>query len=401
MSNFVTSFVVGKSGGGANVGASLETIKKGDILVVDYQSGAVLTGVNNTVDTSPVIALAHCIEDGVPIISGPIYGQKLIGGSREAYSAPVLTKKAIGYSSTATTEALPALSKEEVFNVGIVLKTDLRLHANKQDRIDMSVVSRGGYDLARKIVNQMAAPSDINPKIPGNQLIEAFVTTDGTATVIGTDATATVTKGLKGVTFSDVHGLTAGAYVYFPNGGVYLVADVPSTKVITLDAAYAGESEVYAKDTVKEQKNAAGFGVQFNANEIKRTNPVDQYGQLDFEIGLSDNFNTTVSIVATYSPGVGTGWQVRDKEVATLGWAGYTDRRDTMRAEYPFQSDLNKNYLTVNISSLAPVRGDFYKTEDAPQATFIAFDNAAATQSTAVLAILTPWAASGGVDISA
>lgn len=400
MRNFVTSFVPGKSGGGANVGTSLETIKKGDILIVDYMSGSVLTGANNTITTSPVIAIAYCIEDGTPIISGPIYGNKLVGGGKAAYVAPVYTKKAIGYSSTAVSAAFPTVAAEEVFSVGIVLKTDLRLHPNKQDRIDMSVVSLGGYDLARKLVNEMEAPSDINPIIAGTSLIKAQVTSDGTPTDIGTAATATVTKGLTEVTFSAVHGLTGGEFIYFPNVGVYKVSNVDSTKIITLDAPYAGVSEVYAADTVQEMDGAIAFGVQFNANQIKRTNPVDQYSQLDFEIGLSENFDTVVSTVAAYKPGIGTGWQVRDKEVSCMGWTGYTDRRDTMRAEYPFQSDIAKTYLTVEVSSLAPVRGDFDQTAEGPQATFIAFDNAAATQSAAVLAILAPWTLSGGVSLA-
>lgn len=93
MYNSVRSFVGGKAGGGANVGTSLETIKKGDILIVDYNSGSVLTGTGNTISTSPVIVLVSCIEDGKPIISGPIYGHNQLTGGKSAYVASALTKK--------------------------------------------------------------------------------------------------------------------------------------------------------------------------------------------------------------------------------------------------------------------------------------------------------------------
>ena len=83
-----------------------------------------------------------------------------------------------------------------------------------------------------------------------------------------------------------------------------------------------------------------------------------------------------------------------------MGWNGYTDRRDVMRAEYPFQTELAKNYLTVELSSIAPVQGDLQQTLEGPQSVFIAFDNAASTQSTAVLAILAPWSLSGGVSLA-
>lgn len=400
MRNFVTSFVVGKAGGGANVGTSLETIKKGDVLIVDYNSGAVLTGANNTVDTNPVIVIAHAIEDGKPLVSGPIYGKKLVAGSKNAYVAPVQPVKGVGYTSASTSSELPTVTEEATFSAGIVLKTDLRLHPNRQDRIDISVRSLGGYDLARKLTDSLSGAIDRNPVLYDKKYVFGRVTSDGTPTNIGTSATATVTKGSKTVTFSAVHGLSAGAYLDFPTVGVYKVANIDSTTVVTLDAPYAGESEVIAADTVKEQDGAAKFGFEVVGVKQERTNPVDSYSQVDFELGLSENFGMEAVTVTEYKPGVGTGWQVRDMEVSCLGFNGYTDRLDTMRAEYPFQSVITSNYLTYSISSMAPVRGDLQQSLEGPQSVFIAFDNAASTQSTAVMAILTPWAASGGVDLS-
>jgi len=400
MRNFVTSFVAGKAGGGANVGTSLETIKKGDVLIVDYNSGAVLTGANNTVDTNPVIVIAHAIEDGKPLVSGPIYGKKLVAGSKNAYVAPVQPVKGVGYTSASTGGDLPTLAEEATFSAGIVLKTDLRLHPNRQDRIDISVRSLGGYDLARKLADSLSGAIDRNPVLYDKKYVFGRVTSDGTPTNIGTSATATVTKGSKEVTFGAVHGLSAGAFLDFPNVGVYEVANIDSTTVVTLDAPYAGESEVIAADTVKEQDGAAAFGFEVVGVKQERTNPVDSYSQVDFELGLSENFGMEAVTVTEYKPGVGTGWQVRDMEVSCLGFNGYTDRLDTMRAEYPFQSVITSNYLTYSISSMAPVRGDLQQSFEGPQSVFIAFDNAASTQSTAVMAILAPWAASGGIDLS-
>lgn len=401
MYNYVTSFAVGKTGGGANTGTSLETIKKGDILIVDYNSGAVLTGTSNTITTNPVIAIVSCKEDGVPIVSGPIYGDTLVGGGRTAYAAPAYTKKGFGYTSASTGVGVPAVAAtESVYNFSIVFKTDLRLHPNSQDRLDYSVKSVGGYDLAKKAVLAINAPSDINPKLDGQKYVTAIVTSNGTAGNIGTAATATVTKGLTKVTFGAVHGRSVGDIIYFPNGGTYKVATVTSTTVIQLDSPYTGESEVYAADTAKVMTSVTLYGVVVTANQIKYSNPVDKYNQIDFEIGLSENWAVSLVTITAYSPGKGIGWQVRDKEIACMGWAGYTDRRDPMRSEFPFATSTALNYLTVELSYKAPVRGDLQQMIEGNGAVFIAFDNAAATQSTAVLAILNPWATSGGVSLS-
>ena len=401
MYNFVKSFVVGKTGGGANVGTSLETIKKGDILIVDYNSGSVLTGTSNTITTNPVIAIAHCIKDGVPIISGPIYGSKLVAGGKTAYAAAALKKMAIGYSTANTNIGVPAEgSTESTYDFSIVYKTDLRLHPNRQDRKDFSVVSVGGYDLARKMMLAINAEVDTNPKLYGPKYVKALVTSNGTAGNIGTAATCAVTKGLVTVTFGAAHGRSVGDIIYFPNGGTYKVAKVVSTTVLELDSPYLGETETYTADTVKVMTTVTLFGVTIEAVKIEYTNPVDKYNQIDFEIGLSENFGISPTVVTAFNPGKGLGWQVRDMEIACMGWAGYTDRNDVKRTEYPFQTAIDKNYLTVEVSSMAPVTGDLQQTYQAPQSVFIAFDNAASTQSTAVLAILNPWTTSGGVSLS-
>lgn len=400
MPNFVNSFVGGKDGGTANVGTSLETIKKGDILVVDYNSGAVLTGTGNTVDTSPVIAIAYAVEDGQPILSGPIYGQHLVAGGRNPYTAPVMTKKGFGYTSASTGDALPVETEMTNFSVAVVYPTELRLQPNRQHRDDVTVRSLGGYDLAKKLFQYFNGLSDINPRLYSKQYVTPTVTSDGTDANIGTAATATVVNGDATVTFSAAHGLSAGTFVYFPNSGVYKVASITSTTVIELDSPYMGVSETYVADTVQERADAASFGFTLEAIEQKRTNPVDQYDQVNFEIGLSENFGVSPVTITEYVPGVGTGWQVRDMEIRCMGWTGGTDRRDPMRAEYPFQTKIDKNYLTAEISSIAPVRGSLEQTLDGPQSVFLAFDTTAATQSTAVLAILTPWAESGGIDLS-
>jgi len=400
MRNFVTSFVVGKDGGTANVGTNLESIKKGDVLIVDYNTGTVLTGTANTVDSAPVIAIVNAIEDGIPIVSGPIFGKKLVAGGKTPYTAPVNPVKGFGYTSLNAAGKLPSgLTEEQEFNVGIVLKTDLRLNPNRQDRIDLNVYSKGGYDLARKIVSSVGSNIDNNPNLTGPRYVKARITADGTPANIGTAATATVANGQRGVTFSSAHGLSAGDKLLFAGEGVFSVAQVVSTTVINLDAPYTGESKVIAATVTKKLGSAANYGVEIEALTIKRTNPVNSYSQVNFEIGLSANFESNVDTITEYVRGIGTGWQVHDMEVSTMGNVGFTDRNSTKIPEFPFQTDLGKNYLTVSVSSNAPVRGDLQQTFEGPQAVFIAFDNAAATQATAVLAILNPWTKSGGVSL--
>ena len=122
--------------------------------------------------------------------------------------------------------------------------------------------------------------------------------------------------------------------------------------------------------------------------------------QINFDVALSENYASVPYIVTEYNPGIGTGWQVSDVEVSCMGNMGYTDRRDTMRNPYPFTTVDSSTYKTTTITSKPLIRGDFHKMDGAPMGVFIAFDKAGSgAQATAVLAILTPWAASAGVTI--
>lgn len=391
--NEVTSFVAGKLDGTANVGTGLENIKKGDVFIINADSGEILSGGANTVDTAPAIAFVSCKKDGYPIVSGTVYGKKLRSGAKTDYVAAALKKMSF---------SVPVVTEETEFPGVVVLKSDLRLHPNKQDRIDFTAVSStGGFDGATKVAADINRPVDNNPKLAGEGYVKAIVTqSGGTLANIGTAATATVSNGSDSVTFSAVHGLAVADYVYFPGGGVYSVAEVLSTTKIKLNAPYIGASEVIAADTAKEVSNPTGFGVEVEALPIVRTNPVDQYHQTDFEIGLDEVYENEAIVAQAYSPGKGIGWEVRDQEVACMGWQGYTDRRDTMRAEFPFSIDPDLNYDTISISSNAPVRGDLQQEQVGPQSVFMAFGEANTTQLAALLVILTPWAASGGIDIS-
>lgn len=400
MPNQVTSFVGGKSGGGANVGTGLDSIKKGDILIINADSGAVLTGTSNTISTAPKIAFASCVKDGVPIISGVVNGRKLTEGSTTDYVATVPSVKAFGYSSVNTAATLPAAGSESVeWSGAIAFQTDLRLHPNKQDRIDFNVWSKGGYDLGAKIAQDINRDTDENPRIGGEKYFTAELLTDGTKANIGTTATVAVGNGHKTATFSSAHGLAAGDIVYFPGGGTYTVAAVPSTTTITLDYAYQGVTETIAADTAKKVTVITKYGIQVTAATLEPTNPVDKFSQITFEIGLAEIFELTEDVVTAYVRGIGSGWMTRGKEIAHLGTMGYTDRNDTKRNEYPFSTSLDANYNTTSLSSIADIDLDLEQSGDAPQAVFIAFDEAVDTQKTAVLAILTPWAATGGITV--
>ena len=400
MRNFVTSFVAGRAGGGANVGTELENIRRGDIFIINYDTGAILSGSGNTIVNTPVIAIVSCIEDGVPIVSGPIFGNRLAGGSTSPFVAPVFTIKGFGFTAASTASTLPTFATPQIFNFNVVLKDNLRLLSNRQSRFDYSVQSTGGYDLALRAKSAVNSVADVNPRMPGQALFSASISTNGSQANIGTAATSTVVRGSRRVVFSSAHGLTAGAFVFFPRTGTFRVDSVTNTTTIMLDAPYHAISETLGATVAKVLSTVTQFGIEIVANEVRYTNPVDQYNQIDFEIGLSENFGLREVTVAAYNPGRGLGWQVRDKEVSCLGWVGHTDRLCAVRTSYQFQSVTALNYRTTEISSIAPVIGDLQQTLDGPQSVFIAFDNAAATQSNAVLAILAPWALSGGVNLS-
>ena len=391
------SFVNGKAGGTVNVGTSLETIKKGDILVINADTSAVLTATNLTVSAVPRIALAYCIVDGFPIISNVIDGTKSLAGSTSDYVAPAYAKKSFGYSSVNTGASLPAVGTElKNFTGAVIFNTELRIRPNRQDRLDFAVQSLGGYDLAAKTAKDINRQIDTNPKLDGPKSVTAFVRTDIATNIV---PTVSVVKGSNIITFSADPTLAAGAYVQTPNGGTYKIVSKTSATIAVLDYTYQGPTEVVAT-TLAKSGTPTKWGVEVVANQIVRTNPVEQYNQVNFDIALSENYASIVDVITAYNPGIGTGWQVSDVEVSCMGNMGYTDRRDTMRNPYPFTTVDSSTYKTTTITSKPLIRGDFHKMDGAPMGVFIAFDKAGSgAQATAVLAILTPWAASAGVTI--
>ena len=407
MTNYVTTFVSGKAGGGANTGTSLETIVKGDILILDYDTQAVLTGTGNTITNHPIIQLAYCMVDGVPILTGPIHGSLLKSGGKNAYVAPVPTKKGFGYTSASTAATLPALGATNInYSGAIVYSSDLRLHPNRQDRLDFAVQSKGGYDLAKKLKLDINRSSDINPRLEGTKNVVANVVSNLSTAIGAVGLTYAVAKGTKTVTFSAAHLLTAGYYVTLADGYTYRIVSVGAGNTAVLDTVYAGATVTAATSNLSFRSADAVteptlIGIEVTAVPIVYSNPVDKYNQVNFTIALSPEFVGLSEVtVAAYVPGVGTGWQTRDTEIACMGTMGYTDRLDPMRAPYPFQTVIASNYYTVGLTAGTPVRDDLGKTMISNMAVFIAFDNAAATQKTAVMAILAPWALSGGVTLT-
>jgi len=395
--NYVTSFVNGKVGGIANVGTTLETITKGDILVINADTSAVLIGTGNTVSTAPRIALAYCLVDGVPIISNVIDGTKALQGSTSAYSAPTYKKVSIGYNASNTGASLPAVGTSLLnFEGAVIYNTELRIRPNRQDRLDFAVQSLGGYDLAAKTAKDINRQIDTNPKLDGPKLVTALVRTD-IATTIGA-FTVAVTKGSKIITFSSDPTLVAGAYLQTVAGGTYQIASKTSATVAVLDYPYVGPTATIGSGLMLKG-TPTKWGVEIVANQIVKTNPVDQYNQLDFEVALSTNYASTPYVVTAYNPGIGTGWQVEGVEIACMGDAGYTDRRDTMRQPYPFTTSTSATYKTTTLLSRPLIRSNFHELQGAPTGVFIAFDALATTQGDAVLAILTPWAATAGVTV--
>ena len=401
--NHVTTFITGKQTGADNTGSTLETMVKGDLLLINYDTLAVLSGAGNTIANAPVIAIAYCKEDGVPLISNPIYGKSLTGGGSTAYAAPAYAKKGFGYTSASTTATLPAVGSTEIeWSGALVFPTDLRLRPNKQSRLEFNVYSKGGYDLALKLKSDINRMSDVNPRLDGNKLVVANISSNLTTVIGAVGVTYAVTKGTKTVTFSAAHGLVQGSYVKLADGYTYRVASLGTGNVLYLDSAYLGATVTAATSNLSF-KSADGvtepslIGIEIVANPIVINNPVDKYDQVDFTIGLSKAFGSLAEVVITaFGLGAGTGQQIRDFEISCMGWDGYTDRRDPMRQAYSFQSNLSLPYNTVSVSSKLPVT-DYGNPVDAPVSVLLAFYNTVATQRTTFMGILTPWLASGGV----
>ncbi len=184
------------------------------------------------------------------------------------------------------------------------------------------------------------------------------------------DNDATVVKGVNAVTVAtslEYNGgagtAVAGDYVRIGSVGegtaltsnVYKITEVNSL-VLTLDAPILEASGTYAAATADLEvipaatAKAANWGLMLQSAAKKFVAGLFKYGQVRFDVSLSDAFGTTITTEAV-SPSKGVGTY---KEVAEMEWELRNNQREAYHnASYPVTETLNavstKTYDTINI----------------------------------------------------
>lgn len=388
MRNNVTKILVGKSGGTANVGTALNNIKKGDIFLMNYETGAKLAGTGNTIKNTPAIQVVAGMGNGVFKASAPMYGKELTAAIGNDFVPDAAHVMSIGYNGTSG--ALTALANE-TYTGTIVYHDDLRLIANRQTRTVFSHFTGENtdvYDLAAAIRNDVNMQSD--------RYVDAAINANGTATAIA--QTASVSRGSKVVTFNGAHGATLGGLLKFPGAGIYKVAKVVSTSKVELDFGYQGASDVFGSGEVSRLASTTMYGVTFTGIEIP-TRHIDKYQHVTFEVGLSENFGIVPSLDVRGDKGYGLPIQIKEMELACSAMEGYTDHRSFDREPFNYQVDMGEaGYKTINLNGETVLESDLQSNISLPISTTIAFSSTADTQLDAFLAILNPYLESAGLN---
>jgi hypothetical protein len=386
--NNVKSMFVGKSDGAANSGASIATIGLGDVLVLNADTGEVLTGGSNTVITAPKIMFAVGTGNGQTRLSPVFAGHLLEGADKEAYAAAIKHKMAIGYDG-ASAPTLP-VENSKLYSGVLVYSDSLRLIANRQVRTEFeytSSASADGFEIAAGLVE--------NFNLQEEKYADASIITDGTPTTID-NVTCTVTRNSDIITFSGTDAtltLAAGEYVRLGDDlGTFKVKAALSSTKFQLTSKVYGPSQVLSAGTAAELATVAKFGVKFVGIEIP-TKTINKYENVVFEIGCDEGLLDVVpSLLAQGFKGTGLGIQVLEEELKCIGKHGVTDHMDfRTNKDINYYAQKDKNYNLITLTGKVKVRGDLQENRYLPVELSIAFSTDAATQRDAVLTILNPW----------
>lgn len=324
-------------GDGVNVGTTIDTMVKGDILVL------------NASDKSPYVSgsgdiiVAACTDKGV-IYSTPINKSNVVYTS---YIAPSSATEAEATAVMVAKGSTPAIAAGTTISLGIQIKEDLRMGTyNKNTEVIASFVAPSSAAAetteAASVLAKGFAANPLTSAGSPYQLVQVERTCT-TAPGAGIGAAVTVTKGAREFTTASAITLTAGDVITI-NGGVYLV-EIGGTSVqkFTLDTAFQGTSGTYATGTGATQAGKitldanSKFGFTFKGVAQTQKNRYDQFRMVDFVVitpkGNDSGFFTITKTANTPTAPVGSYRQVRDLEEKA-----YTNANPLINyREFPFE----------------------------------------------------------------
>ena len=368
---------------------SLQTIKKGDLIILD-EKGAIVDTVAKALALSRMerIRIVSAYADGQPIVSSPIQGNTVSQYAGATYQAPVEMVETIGFNGTASTGI--SITSGTEYRLRVRILDNHRPNGQRPTLSDVNYTA-GVADTEETVAYKIAClfyQSDYGHSFMRDK-VKLERVSDGTfaaltnpaAVINGSDIVVSTAHGLTGTGFIRIGGTGTGEAVYG-----YTVVDVNTLK---LDVAYQGVTNgALAGASIGGLTTITEWGFKLTAlaqnSDLNRNGnePVDQYEWLTFVSNFTDaddlassQYVATKTLVAGANPGKGYWKQVADAEEAAKGYLGDTSKRRFFDKRINSNVVVDAEYDQMIITHAEIMGGDFQGTYSAPLQTEIYFPN--------------------------
>ena len=324
MSNYskVTRVLVGDGANSATPVASLATIQKGDLVLLDSKNNILTATTAAAVSLSDIVVVAMGTGPGKYIKSSAIEGNTVNKYIGTEYAAPVQHEIALGYDGVDAGKNFVVTAGDE-YRLRVLIKDSTRPNWMRSTIADANVLVKTGgtaLDAALELQGTILQKDKGFSFLGGQVKIE--VITNGTD---GDSGDYIVSNGSKQIT-SAAHGLTGGTYIRLA-GVTYKVAKVVDANTIMLNAAYQGASS--ASEAGTPVTAITLVGIKATGIPVDGFEGIDEYEIINFNAvltGADDDSNSQyeapVTILNNIFHGQGYWKQVFDSEMTSRGYLG-------------------------------------------------------------------------------
>lgn len=330
----------GKSG--ANVGTSLETIKKGDILLLNGEKQVALQA-GNKVSDCPNLVIVGCVKDGYPITLNSTINlngkDKLVSVAHVPYRAQAFKKAVIGYDRVADSGAFTVTStstSSRNFKCLVAINDKIKIFPNGDERYEAysyvpANVAADKYKILADFAKQINGPHSFNPTcVDLEQPVVVRVTTaeTGATSITGT---VDVVNGHQYATCSTKPAFTVGNYLILDK--VAYKVEAINDKVVKLDRKFSEATKRYATTEAKYIATIGAVGLEIEEQAVPRIDVLSKPATHGFDIAvISEENNSMEAIqakVLTQSDlGSGSSWAVEMLENRAMNVMANVNMRD-------------------------------------------------------------------------
>lgn len=345
----------------ANVGTSLETIKKGDILFLNGISHAAVKSTDTVTDV-PNMVIVGCIEDGKPITLGAGFDfsrlTKLVGVKHSSYVAPAYKKAVFGYDRVGDSGSFTVTSTSTIarnFKFLATIDDTLRVFRNREERYEAyhyvhPNIAVDKYAMLNDFCKQVNGPHSANPTVVDLSqpiLIRVTASESGATNITGT---VTCQKGARSVVCSGVPAFAVGNYLILDK--VAYKVDGISDKVVTLDRAFTEESKVFATTEAKYNTSVATIGLELEEQAVPRIDVMSAPASHPFNVAVISEESMQPIFPKTLTEsqvGLGTDWDIEMREYRAMNAMVKADMRNKLRRSYPLQRVIGETYDVIEL----------------------------------------------------